>query len=132
MAGNRPYDDDDLDREGIPDLETPLNQDEGIVAPGDRPKAADDYGVTAAEQRRGEPIAERVTREVPDPTSDDLDVDDADRSYEALARGNGRIVEPGSEDVDRVDDEKDAVGTMYDDEGAPSAEEAAMHITDQP
>ena len=127
MPGN------DLDREGIPDLEPPINQDEGMFAPGDQPIAADEFGVTAAEERADEPIAERVTREVPDPSADDLDVDaalDDDGIGDPLA---GRLVEPGAEDVDATDDEKDVIGALVgEDEGALTAEESAMHITDSP
>jgi hypothetical protein len=134
MPGNRPYDNSQhLDREGIPDLETPVNQDEGIIPPGDQPIAADEFGVTAREERADEPIGNRVTREMPDVSADDIDLRDAERSYDDLEGGEGRIVEPGSEDVDAIDDEKDAIGTLVgEDEGAFSAEEAALHITDNP
>jgi hypothetical protein len=137
MAGNPDDRDRDLlDAEGIPDLETPINQDEGIMPPGDAPIAADEWGVTAAEERLKEPIAERVTREVPDVRADDIDERDADLGYGALGEGDaldGRLLEPGSEDVGLVDDEKDAIASLVgsdDDEGALSAEEAALHVTD--
>jgi len=134
MPGNRPYDNSQhLDSEGIPDLETPLNQDEGMMPPGDRPKAADEFGVTAREERADEPLAERVTREVRDVGGDDIDLRDAERTYDELEAREGRILEPGSEDVDMTDEEKDAIGTLVgEDEGALSAEEAALHITDNP
>jgi hypothetical protein len=53
---------------------------------------------------------------------------------DAIGSQVGRIVEPGSDDTAGVDDEKDAVATevVDDDEGALSAEEAAMHITESP
>jgi hypothetical protein len=134
MPGNRPYDNSQhLDREGIPDLETPINQDEGIIPPGDRPIAADEFGVTAREERADEPLADRVTREEPDMSAAGIDLADADRTYDELEDGTGRIIEPGSEDIDLIDDEKDAIGRLVgEDEGALSAEEAALHITDQP
>jgi hypothetical protein len=45
----------------------------------------------------------------------------------------GRLVEQGSEDVDDVDVEKDAVAHLVtDDDDDLSAEESAMHITDSP
>lgn len=73
-----------------------------------------------------EPIAERVRREEPD--FDEVAVGGA-----ADAAIGGRLLEPGSEDVDVVDEEKDAVATVVgEDEGALSAEESAMHITDSP
>jgi len=137
MAGKRPYDNgEQLDREGIPDLETPINEDEGLIAPGDRAKGAEEFGVTAREERLTEPAAQRLTRELPDVGPDDIDLADAEREYGELAEGDrldGRIVEPGSEDVDRWDDEKDVIGTLVgEDEGALTAEESAMHITDAP
>ena len=134
MPANRPYDNSaHLDSEGIPDLETPVNQDEGIIPPGDRPIAADEFGVTAREELADEPLAERVTREEPDVSLDDIDLRDAERTYDEIEGGTGRIVEPGSEDVDQIDDEKDAIGRLVgNDEGALSAEEAALHITDNP
>lgn len=134
MPGNRPYDSSQhLDREGIPDLETPINQDEGLVAPGDQPIAADDFGVTPREERAEEPLADRATREVPDVSPDDIDLRDAERTYAEIEAGGGRLLDPGDEDVDLVDDEKDAIATLLgEDEGALSAEEAAIHVADNP
>jgi hypothetical protein len=45
---------------------------------------------------------------------------------------HGRLLDPADADVDVIDDEKDAIGELVDDEGALSAEEAAMHITETP
>ncbi|HEX7169044.1 MAG TPA: DUF5709 domain-containing protein [Acidimicrobiales bacterium] len=135
MPGNRPYDNSQhLDSEGIPDLESPINQDEGLIPPGDRPKGADEFGVTAREGRAHEPLADRVTRELPNLEPSDIDLADAERTYDELEAGmGGRLLEPGSEDVDVIDDEKDAIAALVgEDEGALSAEEAALHITDQP
>jgi|SRR5687768_11995621 len=129
MAGN--HDDPNLDAEGIPDLETPINDDEGLIPPGDAPIAADEWGVTAAEERLDEPIAERVTREVPDLRPDDIDLDDAD-DFRLEEGTTARMVDPADRDVSGYDDEKDVIASLVGDDGAPSAEEAAMHITDQP
>jgi len=127
MAGNDPYGNDELDSEGVPDLETPLNQDEGMIPPRTHPQGVDQFGVTAAEERGDEPLAERVKREVPEVDEDDLDAADADDAI------GGRLLEPGSEDVDAVDDEKDSIASLVtEDEGALSAEEAAMHLTEEP
>jgi hypothetical protein len=67
-----------LDDEGMPDLDPPApgkeetgDPQEGLPPPGDRPRASVDWGVTADEQREGEPIGVRVERELPE-------VDDAD------------------------------------------------------
>ena len=80
-----------------------------------------------------EPVAERVLRETPNESPDDIDLRDADRGYDDLEAGEERIVEPGSEDVDRYDTEKDAVGRgVREGESAMSAEESALHVTDRP
>lgn len=115
-----------MESEGIPDLETPINQDEGLIPPRDHPQAVDEFGITAAEQRLDEPLSLRVLREEPDFGSaafEDPGEDDV----------GGRLVAPGSQDVDDIDDEKDEIASLVgDDDGALSAEEAAMHITDLP
>ncbi len=114
-----------LDAEGIPDLEGPLPEkaatgdpQEGTPPPSDRPAAAD-YGVTADEQSRPEPLDQRLARELPD---------DARPDAPGVV-----IVEPEDEDLGLDDDEKDLVGR---DGGVPesglSAEEAAVHIIDEP
>lgn len=127
MAGNDPYDSgNEMDAEGIPDLEPPANQDEGQIAPRDFPQGAEEFGVTAAEQRLEEPIAERVLREEPDFGAEDFEAD-ADDTL------GGQLLAPGSEDIDVLDAEKDEIASLVgDDEGALSAEESAMHITDSP
>jgi hypothetical protein len=113
----------DMDEEGIPDLEDPLNDDEGMIPPRDHPQAVEEHGITAAEQQAGESLEDRLRREEPEA--------DADTPRRGGLRG--RLVEPGSEDVDSVDEEKDSVGSLVeDDDDAQSAEEAAMHITDRP
>jgi hypothetical protein len=96
-----------LDQEGIPDLEGPLPEkaatgdpQEGASPPTDRP-ASQDYGVTAEEQSRPEPLDVRLARERPDVVRGDPD--DAD----LVARRGG----------------DDQVGT--------SAEEAAMHVVEE-
>jgi hypothetical protein len=114
-----------LDAEGIPDLEGPLpgkvatgDPQEGAPPPSDLP-AATDYGVTAAEQSTPEPLDRRLGREVPDTvTADD---------HPAV------IVAPEDEDVFLADDERDLVGREVEGglEGL-SAEEAAVHVVDEP
>lgn len=56
----------DLDSEGIPDVEDPETVDEGMIPPRNHPLAATERGVTVAEQRAGEPFAERSRREEAD------------------------------------------------------------------
>jgi hypothetical protein len=118
----------DMDAEGIPDLETPINQDEGLIPPRDHPQGVEEFGITAAEERGDEPLADRVLREEPD-------FDEGDVARAADDAIEGQLVDAGSADVEGLDDEKDVVATEVsgDDERiAPSAEEAAMHITDSP
>ena len=118
----------DMDAEGIPDLETPINQDEGLIPPRDHPQAVEEFGTTAAEARADEQLADRVLREEPD-------FDEGPVGQAADDAVGGQLTDAGSSDVSGLDDEKDAVASVAgdpDDEVALSAEEAAMHITDSP
>jgi hypothetical protein len=116
-----------LDQEGIPDLEGPLpgkaatgDPQEGAPPPTDRP-ASTDYGVTADEQSRPEPLDVRLARERPD-------VEELGAAPEA-----GVLVEPEDEALGLADDEKDLVARAADDElSGLSAEEAAVHVVDEP
>jgi hypothetical protein len=118
----------DLDSEGIPGLNDSINVDEGIVPPRDHPIAATAKGVTAAEERRPESLEERMKREQPEITAEDIVMEDEEgRPLEA------RLINPGDEDVDAIDTEKDSVAfEASDGETGLSAEEAAMHITTEP
>src|SRR4051812_49957781 len=118
-----------LDQEGIPDLEGPLPEkaatgdpQEGVAPPSERP-AAEDYGVTAAEQSRGESLDRRIAREL-----SDVEVD-------AVTSSPGMVlVDPADEDVDVLADlEPDEVARAVDlGLGDVSAEEAAMHLAPEP
>jgi hypothetical protein len=107
-----------LDQEGIPDLEGPLPEkaatgdpQEGASPPTDRP-ASQDYGVTADEQSRPEPLDVRLARERPD------DV--------------GILVAPEDEGLGLEDDDADLVARRGgDDQVGTSAEEAAMHVVEE-
>jgi hypothetical protein len=119
------------EEEGVPELEgQPASKvatgdsQEGLVPPGERPLMDSGYSVTAAEERQQDTVAERVWREEPDVMTGDLD----DGSV-------GRIIEGGGfEDVEDsfVDDEKQNLGLDSGDFEALSAEESAMHITEDP
>lgn len=119
-----------LEAEGVPDLEGPLPEkeatgdpQEGVAPPNYFPKAATDWGTTAGEQRRTEPLDLRLQRELPDFTPGDV-VPEDDEWREPV-----RLVDEGDEDVGLEDDEKDLVATAYEDEPDDfSAEEAALHI----
>jgi hypothetical protein len=115
-----------LDEEGIPDLEGPLpgkvatgDPQEGTAPPSDRP-ASLDYGVTAEEQERGEPLERRVAHELPDEIRPD------DESPVLVAPEDDDDV-PGD-----PDDEQDLVARDAGGDDALSAEEAAVHVVDEP
>ena len=70
MSEDRP--DSQLEHEGIPDHERPLppkvragDQQDGMIPPGDEPRGADEFGTTAAEQVRGESLADLLEEEEP-------------------------------------------------------------------
>ena len=54
--------DDDVDDEGVAE-----------VYPPDRTRGVGEWGITAEEERRPEPLADFVQREEPDPVGDELD-----------------------------------------------------------
>jgi len=123
-------------------------------SPPDRPRGSLAHGVTAEEQHRDETIDERIQQEVPDPTSaygapdnesgldddgriggDDPDSIDAEDDW--LGDGEvgdaraGRLVAP--DEGTGYDEEKDLVGEDVGIDGAAaSAEEAAVHVIDEP
>lgn len=63
---------------------------------------------------------------------DDEGIPDPDTAVDGEQESHPRLIDPGDEDVDTVDVEKDSIATMVEGEGALSAEEAAMHITEEP
>lgn len=112
----------DLDSEGIPVLEEPVNQDEGMMMPKDYPIAADDYGVTADEQRVDEPLAERVAREEPESIPGDGPTDADDRVLALVEASDS----PAEEDGMAVADTAETGGDES--PGSLSPEEAAIHL----
>ena len=119
--------------------------DEGY-SPPEKPRGVEAFGTTATEEREGETLEQRIQQEEPDPAmAVDDPLADADDTAEGKAseadefldeeqvggRRAGRLVDP-DEGV-REDTEKDVVGTDVGiDGGAASAEEAAMHVIDEP
>ncbi|MEU9012636.1 DUF5709 domain-containing protein [Streptomyces sp. NPDC048479] len=102
-------------------------------SPPERPWAVDRVGTTAAEQRWGESLEERLAEEAPDvtvPTGDGLgDASDTDGELiddEVGADRAGRLVAP--DEGAHSDLEKELVATDVGIDGAASAEEAAMHV----
>jgi hypothetical protein len=121
--------------EGIPDLQegTPEQQwardPQEAPLPGREPTAVLDHGTTAEEQREGEPLDLRLSREEPEVGPDDIpldakpDLDSEDPAFEQV----GRLVAP--DEGTREDQEKDEVATdVGPDFGGFTAEEAAMHV----
>ena len=119
-----------LDAEGIPDTESAPpgkdveTSDEGMMAPRDHPIAAGAdpaYATTAAEERTPESVAARARREEPD-------FGEAPAPDSAIG---AQLMAPDS-DVEPRDDTADEVADLVlDDERAPSAEEAAMHVVSE-
>jgi hypothetical protein len=110
--GGRPED------EGLPDLDPALpskeatgDAQEGLVLPRDEPRAADDHGTTAEEQREGEELGGRLDREEPE-------------GEEADRRQAGRLIEEGLDDHEKDEVAEEA---REDTEGL-SAEEAAVRV----
>jgi hypothetical protein len=146
---------DDEDQPGAEDmlldrgLDDPL--DEGY-SPPEKARAVDSFGTTFEEARQGESLEQRIAQEEPDPNAafDDPLADDADTGAGADApdseqdadegftnddevgdRRAGRLVAP-DEGV-REDTEKDLVGEDVGIDGAgASAEEAAVHVVEEP
>lgn len=107
--------------------------DTGIVA-ADHWTAANRFGTTAAEERAGESLAQLLAQEEPDldPYAEAADDEDelTRRGYEREAR-TGRLV---ADDAGFGEDEQ-ADSVAWDagvDGGGASAEEAAMHLVDDP
>ncbi len=105
--------------EGIPDLDPALPQkertgdpQEGLVVPRDEPRAVEENGTTAEEQREGESLDERLARE---------EEEDGPGSRE----GAGTLAEEGS---GLSDDEKDEVGEQAEAAEGRSAEEEALRV----
>jgi hypothetical protein len=110
--------------------------DEGY-SPPERPLAVEDTGTTDSEQRTGESLDSRLARENPDwrPAVGDGLGDSADTDGELLdpeagGRRSGRLVGPDEGAHSREDElTGEDVGI---DGGAASAEEAAVHVVQDP
>lgn len=140
--------DDQFDPDQPLDLDQVLGDDEvddaldTSYSPPERPLGVDEYGTTAAEQEEGETLDQRLAREVPDPNlaadlapdpvdEDGVPVDDPLDNGEVGDRRAGRLVAP-DEGLEE-DREKDLVATDVGiDAGAAGAEEAAVHVVEDP
>jgi hypothetical protein len=138
MTSRIPEPENDFEREGIPDpgdaapeLEATGDTGYGLIAPGDRPVAADGFGTTAEEEATGEPLDLRLAREEPDVLTEAAEGltdpgDDRDTPFHEPG-SVGRLVE----DDEGVREDESAETVAYDvgtDGGGESAEEAAIHV----
>ncbi|WP_424216491.1 DUF5709 domain-containing protein (plasmid) [Streptomyces sp. BI20] len=108
-------------------------------SPPERPLAARGFGTTAEEGRRGEGLDARLARELPEPDPTDPDADTGDGIGD-LVGGDGEPVDPlaGGARAGRLTlfDDGTSLGLrahdVGPDDGSAAAEEAAMHVVDDP
>jgi hypothetical protein len=103
---------DELDAEGIPDLDGAEPGDptahEGMIPPHDHKQAPDDYW-------HQDTLDERLREEVPD-----------------LVRASDQVARLQDPETDDTEDASDWQADQGDDAGAPGAEEAAIHVRKRP
>ena len=118
LSQGQPYD--TLDDRGVQDV-----LDEGIVPP-QKWSPGQGYGNTAAEQREGETLDQRIAQEEPEPDPYAEVPESIDDGQVGDVR-SGRLVAP--DEGAHEDTEKDVVATDVGIDGAgATAEEAAMHV----
>jgi len=142
----------DTEAEGLPVTEDqppgigPETAEEGLMPPRDRPLGALEYGTTAEEQLRPESVAERSWREEPEVGADDLGSDEVSTVDVSTVdtiddpAGLGRPLAGRLEDEDdleegpslRADGDGRMTGLLEPDVEGLSAEEAALHVTEDP
>ncbi|BAH50104.1 DUF5709 domain-containing protein [Rhodococcus opacus] len=103
--------------------------DEGY-SPPEKPLGLDAFGTTAAEQREGETLDQRLAEEEPDPAFEEDDDAEILDDNEVGRQRSGRLL--AEDEGSGADEEKDLVASDIGiDGGAASAEEAAVHIVDE-
>ncbi|MFC9556091.1 DUF5709 domain-containing protein [Rhodococcus sp. NPDC056960] len=103
--------------------------DEGY-SPPEKPLGLDAFGTTAAEQREGETLDQRLAEEEPDPAFEEDDNAEILDDNEVGRMRSGRLL--AEDEGSGADEEKDLVASDIGiDGGAASAEEAAVHIVDE-
>ncbi|WP_173405616.1 MULTISPECIES: DUF5709 domain-containing protein [Streptomycetaceae] len=149
LMGDEVYQPDDSevqDDAGLMDPEDTLDDrgidpalDEGY-SPPERPLAVERTGTTATEQRHGETLDQRLSEEEPDVAAplgngigdladgdgEPVDPEAGDRRAGRLLGADRGVPRPQSEVDDTVASDTGIAG------GAASAEEAAVHVTDDP
>ena len=132
---------DDVEDEGVLEGDETLDDDavedplDVGIEPADRWSGANRFGTTLAEERQGESLDQLLSEEEPDidPYADPEDTDEDEltrRGYEAEPRA-GRLVaeDEGLDEDTEADEVATDVGV---DAGGASAEEAAIHVVDDP
>ena len=118
LSQGQPYD--TLDDRGVEDV-----LDEGIVPP-QKWSPGQGFVNTAAEQRDGETLDQRIAQEEPE-TDPYAEVDEPVDDGQVGAERSGRLVAP--DEGTHTDTERDALATDVGIDGAgATAEEAAMHV----
>ncbi|WP_160096111.1 DUF5709 domain-containing protein [Rhodococcus sp. T7] len=103
--------------------------DEGY-SPPEKPLGLDAFGTTAAEQREGETLDQRLAEEEPDPAFEEDENPEILDDNEVGRQRSGRLL--AEDEGVGEDEEKDLVAfDIGIDGGAASAEEAAVHIVDE-
>ena len=111
---------------GVPDV-----LDEGYTAP-EKWSPAQGFGNTAAEMRQGETLEQRVVQEEPEVVPDDRPWNPDGESREVGSVRAGRLVDANG-GIPGLDHESESVALSVGiDGGAASAEEAAMHVIEDP
>ncbi|SEL87837.1 hypothetical protein SAMN04515665_1229 [Blastococcus sp. DSM 46786] len=95
--------------------------------PGERPTATTDFGTTAREQSDGEPLTERLERELPDDALDVRPAEDPDRADAQLEQDTSTTPDSDS-GTNRTADDVEATADLP--VGGEGPEESAVHVTD--
>jgi hypothetical protein len=118
--------------EGVPDIsqdDSPTmyrsEDPEFAPVPRDDPGASVDFGTTAFEQSEGEPLTQRLERELPDDAVDVRPAEDPDRAMAQLEQDTSTTFDSDS-GTGRTADDIEATADLP--VGGESAEEAAIHV----
>ncbi len=126
----------DLEDDGVLDASDTLDGDPGDdpldqgIVPPDRWSAGEGYGTTLSEERAGESLDQLLAEEEPEPDPyAEPDRDPDDQPWDDQEPRSGRLV--AADEGAHPDDEPDLVARDVGiDGGAATAEEAAIHVSD--
>lgn len=120
--------------DGIPDIaqdDSPgiyrAEDPEFAPMPGERATATVDYGTTAFEQSEGEPLSDRLDRELPDDMPDVRPAEDPNRAGLQLGQDLNTTSDTDSGTNRTADDMEAAEDPAV---GGEGPEQAAVHVTD--